>query len=448
MSQDFGFDWAIAPLTRDEFFNTYFEKKHVVVKRGQPDYYSSLLSFAQIDHVVTTMGLYSPEITVTKSDGHAHGTDSDTDAAPKPATDSDTTAKPQETDSDTAPATDSDTHGSGGHGAHTIQPGDYSYESGYIDPVRVAQLFADGATVILSGLHERLPQLGLFCRALENALSCRAQTNIYMTPTASQGFRPHYDSHDVLVLQVEGTKEWRIYDTPVELPLNSQGFNPHDVPIGEETDRFVLEPGDMCYVPRGLAHDAVATDETSLHITTGLMTRSWADLMAEAVNVVAHKDAAFRHALPPGFANPGFDASAYEQTFRDLMHKLADTAPFAPLLSGFKQEFIANRVPRVEGQLAQVGKLGDLSGDSIVGARPHLVYDMAVMDGGDGKDPSVSVLCYGAEITLPAHAETALRYALETPSFRLADMPGDLDDAGKIVLVKRLVREGMMVLHD
>ncbi|QBY01815.1 hypothetical protein E2K80_14680 [Rhodophyticola sp. CCM32] len=444
---DFGFDWAISPLSRDEFFTNIFEKKHMVVKRGQPDYYASLLSFAQIDHVVTTMGLYSPEITVTKSGGHGHGTDHDT----APATDSDTAPKATDSDSapdrDTASDTDADAHGGGAHGVHTIQPGDYSYDSGYIDPVRVARLFDDGATVILSGLHDRLPQLGQFCRALENVISSRVQTNIYMTPTQSQGFNPHYDSHDVLVLQIEGTKEWRIYDTPVELPMNSQGFNPHDVPIGEETDRFTLEPGDMCYIPRGVAHDAVATDQTSLHITTGIMVQTWADLMAEAVNVMAHKDATFRHALPPGYAAPGFDAARFEQTFRDLMTRLAETAPFQPLLGGFKQDFISNRVPRVQGQMAQLAKLSGLTADSLVGARPHLVYDIAVLDGSDGKDPMVSILCHGSEITLPAHAEEALRYALTTPSFKPGDMAGNLDEDGNLVLVKRLVREGLMMVH-
>ncbi|RMA42666.1 hypothetical protein D9R08_07685 [Rhodophyticola porphyridii] len=424
---DFGFDRAISPVTRDQFFTDYFEKKHLVVKRGQPDYYSHLLSFGQIDHVVTTMGLYAPEITVTKSDAHGH-----------------------DTDHDSAPArtsTDADTNTGGDHGASQIQPADYTYESGYIDPVRVAQLFADGATVILSGLHERLPQLGQFCRALESVMSCRVQTNIYMTPTQSQGFNPHYDSHDVLVLQVEGTKEWRIYDTPLELPMASQGFTPDAVPIGAETDRFTLEPGDMCYIPRGLAHDAVATDQTSLHITTGLMVRTWADLMAEAVGVMAHKDPVFRRALPPGHAGPGFDPAPHEQTFRDLMTRLTETAPFEALLGGFKQDFISNRVPRVEGQLAQVARLGEMTVDSIVGARPDLVYDIAVMGAEDGKDPVISVLCYGSEISLPSHAETALRFALSTPSFRVGDMAGDLDDAGKLVLARRLLREGLLMLH-
>ncbi len=389
---DFSFDWTISPTTPDDFFTNTFEKKHMVIRRNDPSYYQSLLSFADIDTVVSTMGLSVPEIQVTKA-------------------------------------------GSG------ITPPDYSYDSGFIDPVRVSQLFAGGATVILSGLHERLPKLAQYCRALEHALSSRVQTNIYMTPPGSQGFNAHYDNHDVIVLQVEGTKEWRIYDTPVELPLNTQAFDPHNVEVGAETDRFVLEPGDMCYVPRGVAHDAVATDQVSLHITTGLMMRTWADLMVEAVNIMAHEDPAFRRALPPGLANSDFDASAHLGTFQDLMQRLVEKAPAGKLLDSFKMDFLNNRMPRVPGQMTQVARLETLTTTSQVGARPHLIFDV-VRHVDDATQ--ISIICQGAEVMLPAFTEPSVRHCLTTPEFVLADMPGELDDAGKLVLVKRLVREGMM----
>ncbi|HID68042.1 MAG TPA: hypothetical protein EYP31_07250, partial [Roseibacterium sp.] len=70
MTQDFSFDWAIAPETPETFFAEYFEKKPLVIKRSQPGYYSDLLSCAEIDRVVSTMGLTHPEVTVTRADGN------------------------------------------------------------------------------------------------------------------------------------------------------------------------------------------------------------------------------------------------------------------------------------------------------------------------------------------------------------------------------------------
>ncbi|MEQ8367828.1 MAG: cupin domain-containing protein [Roseicyclus sp.] len=394
MTQNYSFDWTIAPTAPETFFNEYFEQKPFVIRRGDPDYYRGLLSFADIDRVVSTLGLSVPEVTVTRADGN-------------------------------------------------ITSADYAYETGVIDPVRVSQLFADGATVILSGLHDRLPELGRFCRALEAVMSSRVQTNIYMTPANSQGFRAHYDNHDVIVLQVEGTKEWRIYDTPVELPLQSQGFDPHSVDVGAETDRFLLEPGDMVYIPRGVAHDAVATDQTSLHVTTGLMLRSWADLLVEAVTIMAHREPGMRRALPPGFANAGFDAGAHQADFEAMLGTIAREAPLGKLLESFKQDFLTGRVPRVEGQMAEMGKLDGLSIDSRVGARPHLIYDITYFE----EDDSVRMVCYGAEIVLPDFAKEPLEYAVSHGDFTVSEMPGELDDAGKLVLVRRLVREGLMVVH-
>lgn len=392
------FDQAIAPVTAQDFFDHSFEKKHLVIRRGQPGYYSSLLSSANIDWAVSTLGLSVPEVNVVRAD-------------------------------------------------RDIAAADFSYESGFVDPVAVNQLFADGATVILSNLQERLPKLANFCRELEKVFSARVQTNIYMTPAHSQGFKAHYDGHDVLVLQVEGTKEWRIYDTPVHLPLAEQAFNPHDVPIGELTDSFVLEPGDMVYVPRGLTHDAVSTDQTSLHITTGLMMRTWADVMAEAVRMLALNDAAFREGLPPGYANDGFDTAGAEARFATLLGKLSQ-ATLDPVLNEFREDFIATRLPRAHGQLAQMARLDELNADSLLGARPTLIYRLRDIPAKGDQPDSVALSCQGTVITLPAHARRSLEFAITSPRFTMADMPADLDDAGKVVLLRRLIREGLVAFTD
>lgn len=402
-TQEFGFDWAIAPFRRETFFAEHFEKKHLVIQRDDPDYFADLLSFAEVDHVVSTMGLHAPEILLTNNTDHA-----DADLA--------------------ASGTDTD--------ASAL---DFTHPDGRVDPVRVAKGFAEGATVILSGLQERLPKLARFCRALESVMSARVQTNAYLTPGGHQGFKPHYDSHDVLVLQVEGSKEWRIYDSAMPLPLPSQGFQPGATEIGAETDRFVLHPGDAAYIPRGLAHDAVATDETSLHITTGLMFQTWADLLSDAVRVMAQKDPDLRAAIPPGFADGPEAVAGLVPQFDALLTRLSETAPTQSILEAFRQDFIASRPPRVEGQLGQTTGADSLTLQSAIGAQPDLVYDLRRID---GTDPHCELRLYGQTITLPEYTVEPLEYALATQSFTPATLPGQLDDAGKLVLVKRLIREG------
>ena len=73
-----------------------------------------------------------------------------------------------------------------------------------------------------------------------------------MNPGPGQGFRAHYDDHVVIVLQIAGTKEWRFYDTPVDLPLASQGYDPDTGRDRRENRAFLLQPGDNALTcPRG-----------------------------------------------------------------------------------------------------------------------------------------------------------------------------------------------------
>ena len=53
---------------------------------------------------------------------------------------------------------------------------------------------------------------------------------------------------------------------------------------------------------------------------------------------------------------------------------------------------------------------------------------------------------HGKTVQLPAHVEPTLRFILDAEEFVAADLPGDLDDAGKLVLLQRLIREGFLTL--
>ena len=87
---------------------------------------------------------------------------------------------------------------------------------------RVLELFLDGHTVVLQGLHRLWPPLIEFAGALTTDLGHPVQVNAYITPASSQGFSAHYDVHDVFVLQVAGEKRWRISEPVHPAPLRDQ----------------------------------------------------------------------------------------------------------------------------------------------------------------------------------------------------------------------------------
>jgi hypothetical protein len=78
-----------------------------------------------------------------------------------------------------------------------------------------------------------------------------------------------------------------------------------------------------------------------------------------------------------------------------------------------------------------------------VGGRPGLIYRWCV------EAESAKLHCHSSEISFPRRIMNAVTYALETPRFRVRDLPGELDDPGKVVLIRRLMREGLVIaIHE
>jgi cupin superfamily protein len=385
------FEWLIHPLSPDEFFKNYYEKRPLLIEGKDPARFSSLLSIHAIDRYLATSTPRHPDVFLVDA-------------------------------------------------ARELKADDYAFpDSGRIDLPRAYQLFSSGATISLGQMHERLPSLAALCRAVEHTFSSHFQTNIYLSPRNAQGFKTHYDSHDVFVLQVAGSKHWTLYDTLIELPLRGQGFDPDKHIPGPPTRELTIRAGDVFYCPRGLFHSARATDDVSLHITLGLIGKTWADVMVEAISEVCLASPAFRAHLPVGFAKPGFDRSAAEANFRSLIERFAGDARLGPILDRFAESFVTSRQPSFEGCLEELDGPPPISLDSRVVARPDLVY--VLREEGE----NVVVLFGSTQITLPSFTREALAFSLSGAAFQVSDLPGPLDDSGKLVLVQRLIREGMLV---
>jgi mannose-6-phosphate isomerase-like protein (cupin superfamily) len=386
------FKWLIDPIEPATFFTEFYERKPLLIERQQPSKFEQLLSIDAIDRYLSTTTPSSSDVFLIDA-------------------------------------------------ARELKPEDYSFPnsqpSGRIDLPRAYQLFDTGATISLSQLHERSAPLAALCRAVEKTFSSHFQTNIYLSPPHAQGFKTHFDSHDVFVLQVSGSKLWTLYDTGIVLPLRGQAFDPEKHTPGPPTREFTLHAGDLFYCPRGLYHSARSIGETSLHITLGLIGKTWADVMIEAVSAACLASPAFRSTLPAGFAKAGFDTSQAAVTFRALVDAFARDAQLAPVLERFAEDFVVSRRPALYGCLRELGSAPSI--ESMLVSRSDLVYLVR-------EENERLVLLFGAtEISLPAFARDAVMFALEGTPFVVRDLPGQLDDAAKVVLARRLLREGLLV---
>ncbi|HEX6117200.1 MAG TPA: cupin domain-containing protein [Solirubrobacterales bacterium] len=294
-------------------------------------------------------------------------------------------------------------------------------------PERVASEFRAGATIVLQGLHLHWRPAALYCRALEAALGCPVQANAYFTPASARGFAVHHDTHDVLVLQVAGTKRWLWYEPVLELPLGEQRFSAERDDPGDPVADLALAPGDTLYLPRGWPHEARTSDSDSLHLTIGLHPPSRLDAIRAALAECAD-DVEFRRTLDADGALPA-----------GLLDRLAERLEPELVRARARRRLVARRRPILDRHLAELEAAERLRAGDAVERRPTVLHVLEL------ERARPALLFEGREIAVPARAGDALAAAAATDApFCAADLPGPIDEAGRLVLVRRLVREGFL----
>lgn len=371
----------------DDFFAQIFEREALIVPHNKPKRFEGLLSIARVDDIVTGTDLKEGQLDLADA-------------------------------------------------SRQLQRGAYVDAAGYVDRGAVAEFHREGATIVLNQAHQLDPTLGRYCRALEHVFSTHVQTNLYLTPPNAQGFRTHYDNHDVLVIQIAGEKAWRLYDMPVDTPYRGEGFETGVYETGELRQEFVLKAGDCAYVPRGLMHDASTSGtEASLHITVGLIARTWADLILEAVSEVALKSPELRRTLPAGYAQQGFDREPWRAHLRKLANTIASEMQLDSAMDLMADTFIRSRAAGNSSAILDASR--EIAEKDRFQRQAYAPYRIA--DDGD----TFVVICAGGELKFVPGARGAVERALNGEAFVAADLAtaGALDAPG---LIGRLLAYGLV----
>ena len=329
-----------------------------------------------------------------------------------------------------------------------LPPSEFTSSGGFgaeirdqLDSAKVLEHFAEGATLVLQGLHRTWAPLAGFTRRLVAELGHPAQVNAYVTPASSRGFDPHYDTHDVFVIQLAGAKHWTIHEPVHRHPLADQPWTDHRAAVAARAREdpvidAVFEPGDVLYLPRGWIHSAVATGGTSLHLTIGVRAATRHDLLASLLRRAA-EDPRLRAPLPLGAGSGTADLSADLAATVSAMSHLVAAADGEGVRTALQQDFAGATRPAPVRPLATVDLMSRLEPTAIVGWRTALAARIV-----EHRDV-VSVILATKTITLPREASPALR------AVRDRDLPAgalpQLDEASSLVVVRRLLREGVLV---
>ena len=313
-----------------------------------------------------------------------------------------------------------------------------------LDSAKVLEQFAGGATLVLQGLHRTWEPIATFTRELISDLGHPAQVNAYVTPSSSRGFDPHYDTHDVFVLQIAGAKRWTIHEPVHRHPLADQPWTDHREAVAEraQTKPFidaVFEPGDVLYLPRGWIHSAVAQGGTSIHLTIGVRAATRHDLLT-ALLAQAANDPRLRAPLPLGVdyratSSLADDLAETVEAARALLDRSGETAIAAGALA---RAFDAAVRPAPVRPLATVDLIAGLTPETLVGWRGGLAARIV-----DDGDVVRIVLARSRTISLPSEASVAV-HALRAGAHPAGGLPG-LDRSSSLVVARRLLREGVVV---
>jgi len=382
----------IAPVTPLEFDENFFENKHFHLARNNKDYYKSILTISDLERILYEQTPRFPSVRLTN--------------------------------------------------AREDVPADKYVNGDKVNTSSLLKHFAEGSTIVMSGLHEYHSGLGELVSHLSKTFYHKFQTNVYITPKSSQGFKVHYDTHDVFVLQIQGKKTWKVYgENPLTLPNKMQEFEPGKYEHGPMIEELELRAGDILYIPRGVMHQAETDDELSIHVTLGWLGFTWTDLIVESVLEYSKKNAELRKFLPHKMLRRGVN-EVDKDHLKNILSDITENFGLQESVNRFKREMAISQKPNISKLLSNGDLVNKISSQTELSVRKNILYFIKRKEG------SIILEWLGKEVEFPDYTAEAIEYISKTKDvFYIADIPDCLDDEGKIVLIKRLIKEGLVQIE-
>lgn len=314
----------------------------------------------------------------------------------------------------------------------------YRLGDGGLDLAAVRADFADGYTIVVDGLERYVRSVALLAQAIEVELNFATQVNAYVTPPGSQGLVPHYDDHDVLILQIEGCKIWHLYDgvdiAPHELRRNDKTVRTGALP--PSTD-LRLQAGDVLYLPRGRVHVAeTTTSGPSIHLTVGIHAPSVVMLAIGALYSESLRNDALNARLPLRHLDDPDVQPSLAAMLRAALRSVEGPSAVAGGLDALADVLVRR------GRCPPIGQVADAAGidGSTLVEKYRLLYSR-VKAGPDGVALQFATLSIRAD----SDHQAALEFIVKSSApFRVGDLPG-LGAIHQIELARSLIVSGFLI---
>lgn len=258
------------------------------------------------------------------------------------------------------------------------------------------------------------------------------------------GVGPHYDNYDVFLLQAQGQRRWRVG----QMCDSDSPLLPHaDLRILADfqgTDEWVLEPGDMLYLPPRLAHFGTAEDACMTY-SLGFRAPSAAEVLTHFTDFLAQflpDEERYSDAdLVPADDPHQIQSDALQRLRAMLAEHMGDERL---LLTWFGQFMTEPRYPeRVQGpDIDEQGLLSALDDGAI------LVRNLSARLAWSEVDIGLLLFASGQSRLLPAHLRDLLKLICSADALHAENLAAWLGDEDGRNLVWQLVKQGSLEFAD
>jgi 50S ribosomal protein L16 3-hydroxylase len=155
--------------------------------------------------------------------------------------------------------------------------------SGPFEEETFGTLPKDKWTLLIQGVDQWLPEAADLLQDFNFIPNWRIDDLMISYATDGGSVGPHYDQYDVFLLQAEGQREWRIGQMCSEHDEFLKETKLRLLAKFEEIERWVLEPGDMLYLPPRLAHYGISQGDGQTY-SIGFRAPSQSELMHSLVD--------------------------------------------------------------------------------------------------------------------------------------------------------------------
>ncbi len=324
----------------------------------------------------------------------------------------------------------------------------------------VYERVSQGATVRIGNLGHFLEPVRRLISGFETILNTDIAVNLYLTPAGSEAFGSHFDNHDVFILQIEGSKIWKMFTPPKDLPVevvykarpqwfehklpNQQNLLPSRPAV--KLDREIaLSAGDLLYVPRGHVHQVFTSEQASLHLTVATPVLTWYEIVIHALAATFRESRTLREAVPSTFATSATGFRSSEDRLSDVVAAVRTHLTEDQLRCSLDEvaiRYVNSRSGNWPGITAAVNSLDDITLASVLRIRPSLSYTTRK------ELPYIHLLFSGRALRVPVRAESMLTHILEAKRFRVSDLPSGLTDSSRLALARTMVQRGFLERDD